>query len=134
VRTVVAALAMSLTIPLVSAMPAAAADDGLVLRYALDESSGTTAVDSSGNGHDGAFVGGVALSGSEGITLDGVNGHVTLPNDILAGLDSITVSTEVLITPTQASPYFIFGLGNPASSGSGTGYLFVTGNAYKAAI
>ncbi|MCI2959172.1 family 43 glycosylhydrolase [Agromyces atrinae] len=134
VRTVVAALAMSLTIPLVGAMPAVAADDGLVLHYALDESSGTTAVDSSGNGHDGAYVGGVTLAGSEGVALDGVNGHVTLPNDILSGLDSITVSTEVLIKPTQATPYFIFGLGNPATSGSGTGYLFVTGNAYKAAI
>jgi hypothetical protein len=66
--------------------------------------------------------------------LDGVDDHVALPSNVLAGLNSITVSTQVLVRPEQATPYFIFGLGNPATSDNGTGYLFATGNAYRAGI
>ncbi len=135
VRALVAATALSLTIPLLSTTPAfAAADDHLVARYSLDETSGTTAVDGSGHGRDASYVGGVALGGGAGATLDGVDDHVALPANILAGLDSITVSTEVLVRASQGTPYFVFGLGNPATSQSGTGYLFATGNAYRAGI
>ena len=133
-RSLVAATAFALAVPLLSATPALAADDSLVLSYALDEADGTVAVDSSGNGRDGTVVGGATHAGSAGLVLDGVNDHVALPNNVLAGLDSITVSTQVLVRPDQATPYFIFGLGNPATSNSGTGYLFVTGNAYRGGI
>ncbi|WP_152631131.1 family 43 glycosylhydrolase [Agreia bicolorata] len=133
-KSLVAATAFALAVPLLSATPALAADDSLVLSYALDETSGGVAVDSSGNGRDGTVVGGAVQSGSAGLVLDGTNDHVALPNNVLVGLDSITVSTQVLVRPEQATPYFIFGLGNPASSNSGTGYLFVTGNAYRAGI
>ena len=134
VRTLATAVAISLTIPLLGATPALAADDHLVVHYALDETTGTVAADSSGNGHNGALVGGPALTGDSGVTLDGVDDHVKLPDNILAGLDSITVSTEVLIRANQATPYFIYGLGTPATSNSGAGYLFATGNSYKTAI
>ncbi|WP_290805846.1 family 43 glycosylhydrolase [Herbiconiux sp.] len=135
IRPVVAMATLALAVPLLGTAPAAAAaDDPLVLHYALDETSGTTAVDSSGNGHDATFVGSPALGGASGVRLDGVDDYVKLPNDVLAGLDSVTVSTEVLIRSEQASPYFIFGLGNPATSNSGSGYLFATGNSYRAAI
>ncbi|KQP53843.1 family 43 glycosylhydrolase [Agreia sp. Leaf283] len=133
-RSLVAATAFALAVPLLSATPALAADDSLVLSYALDEADGTVAVDSSGNGLDGTVVGGATHAGSAGLVLDGVDDHVALPGNVLAGLDSITVSTQVLVRPEQASPYFVFGLGNPASSNTGTGYLFVTGNAYRAGI
>lgn len=128
------ALALALPLPLLSAAPAVAADDHLVVSYALDETSGTTARDTSGNGRDATYVGAPTLGGGAGVQLDGVDDYVKLPNNVLAGLDSITVSTEVLIRPEQATPYFIFGLGNPASSNSGSGYLFATGNVYRAAI
>ncbi|CAD6011234.1 family 43 glycosylhydrolase [Agreia sp. COWG] len=135
VRSLVAATAFALTVPLLSAAPAlAAADDHLVLSYALDETGGTVAVDGSGHGRDGSIVGGAMTAGSAGLVLDGVNDHVALPADVLAGLDSITVSTQVLVRAEQATPYFIFGLGNAATSNSGSGYLFATGNAYRAGI
>ena len=122
-----------LTLP---AVPAAAADDvtaGLLLRYDLTQASGTTVTDSSGNGRDGTLSGGGTWTGTGGLVLDGVDDHVKLPNNLMAGLSAITVSTDVYVEPTQATPYFIWGLGNTASSASGTGYLMASGNAFRAA-
>ncbi|HWU22394.1 MAG TPA: family 43 glycosylhydrolase [Nocardioides sp.] len=110
------------------------ADPGhLVASYALDETSGTTAADSSGNGHDGTYEGSPTLTGGEGVKLDGTDDDVKLPNNIMAGLSSITVSTDVLIRSSQATSYMIWAFGN-ATSGVGNGYLFATGDAYRAAI
>ncbi|MDQ4051592.1 MAG: family 43 glycosylhydrolase [Actinomycetota bacterium] len=121
-----------------AASPAAAAaadvTDGLVLRYDLTQVTGTTVTDSSGNGRNGTLRGGGTWTGTTGLSLDGVDDHVKLPDNVLAGLDSITISTEVYVEPTQASPYFIWGLGNTATSASGTGYLFASGNAFRAGI
>ena len=118
--------------------PAAAADvtDGLLLRYDLTQTSGTAVIDSSGNGRDGTLTGGGTWTGGTGLTLDGVDDHVKLPNNITAGLSSITVSTDVFIEPSQAGNYFIFGLGNPAvgSPASGSGYLMASGNTFRASI
>jgi len=115
--------------------PAAAADvtDGLLLRYDLTQAAGTAVTDSSGNGNDGTLVGGGTWTGGTGLALDGVDDHVKLPNNILAGLSAVTVSVDVFIENTQANPYFIWGLGNTASSGSGTGYLMASGNSFRAA-
>jgi beta-xylosidase len=119
-----------------AAISAAATDvtDGLVLRYDLDEASGTTVTDSSGNGRNGTLSGGGTWTGATGLALDGVDDHVKLPNDVMAGLSSITVSSDVYIESSQAAPFFIWGLGNTASSGSGTGYLFASGNGFRAGI
>ena len=68
-----------------------------------------------------------------GLALDGVDDHVKIPNNIAAGLASITVSVDVLVDPAQATPYFIWGLGNPATSSSGNGYLFASGDGFRAA-
>ncbi|MDY0912807.1 family 43 glycosylhydrolase [Rathayibacter festucae] len=133
-RPVVLVTALALTVPLLTAQSAAAAPaDDLILRYALDETSGTVAVDSSGKGRNGTLSGGAVASGAAGVTLDGVDDFVKLPNDVLAGLSSITVSTEVLVKPSQGTPYFIWGLGNTTNS-AGNGYLYTTGNSYKASI
>ena len=48
--------------------------------------------------------GGGTWGGASGLTLDGTDDYVKLPNNIMAGLSSITVSTEVYIEPTQATP------------------------------
>ncbi|WP_342002122.1 family 43 glycosylhydrolase [Microbacterium sp. LWH7-1.2] len=118
-----------------AAAPAMAApEDHLHLRYALDETAGTTATDSSGHGRNGIISGGAVLTGGEGVAFDGANDHVKLPDNVLAGLASITVSTEVLIKPAQITPYMIWALGNTNTSGVGDGYLFASGNAYRAAI
>lgn len=136
------AAAWSTTVALVAglllALPQAAAaaedvTDGLVLRYDLTQASGTVVTDTSGNGKDGTLTGGGTWTGATGLALDGVDDHVKLPNNIMAGLSSITVSVDVYIESTQATPFFIWGLGNPATSGAGTGYLMASGNAFRAA-
>jgi hypothetical protein len=116
-----------------SAPAHAAVDDGLVLKYNLTEAAGTVAEDSSGNGRNGVISGDATSLGSEGLQLGGTNGHVRLPNDVMRGLSSITVSTDVKIAADQGAPYFIWGMGN-TTNGTGNGYLFTTGNAYRTSI
>ncbi|MDP3890677.1 LamG domain-containing protein, partial [Nocardioides sp.] len=107
--------------------------DGLVLHYELTQTSGTTVTDASGNDRHGTLNGGGTWTGSH-LTLGGTDGHVKLPDNVMAGLDSITVTTDVFIESAQATPFFIWGLGNTATSASGTGYLFASGNAFRAGI
>ncbi|WP_127571883.1 family 43 glycosylhydrolase [Georgenia faecalis] len=116
------------------AMQPASADAALVAHYPLDETSGTVAVDASGAGRDATYVGAPALTGGGGVRLDGVDDHVRLPNDVLAGLDSVTIKAEVLVRASQGTPYFIYGFGNTDAAGVGNGYLFSSGNAYRASI
>ena len=113
--------------------PLSATDDGLVLDYPLDQASGTTVTDASGNGHDGTLVNGGTWSDGS-LTLDGTDDYVDLPDNAMAGMDAITVSMDVKMDATQATPYFIWGLGNTDSSGTGNGYLFTTGNNYRSSI
>lgn len=116
------------------ATPVEADENGLVAHYALDETTGTTAADSSGHGYDGTVSGDTAWADG-GLTLGGTNGHVKLPDNMMAGLDAISVSTEVWVDTTQSTPYFIWGLGNTGSGGVGNGYLFTTGNStYRSSI
>lgn len=112
---------------------AAEVTDGLLLHYELDQTSGSVVTDASGNGRNGTLVGGGTWTGSTGLALDGVDDHVKLPNNVLAGLSAVTVSVDVFIENSQANPYFIWGLGNTASSGAGTGYLMASGNSFRAA-
>lgn len=107
--------------------------DGLVVRYSLDQTTGSVARDVSGHGRDATVVGDATWLGTDGIRLGGTNGHLAMPDDLMRGLTEITVSTEVNIAPDQATPYFIWGLGN-TSNGAGDGYLFTTGNGYRTSI
>lgn len=137
IRAVTASLiTAALAIGGVGAASPAVADptDHLHLRYAFDQAGGATAVDSSGHGRNGEIRGGATVSGGEGLVLDGTDDEVKLPDNVLSGLSSITISTEVLIRPTQPTPYMIWALGNTDSAGVGNGYLFATGDAYRAAI
>ncbi|MFB3978823.1 family 43 glycosylhydrolase [Microbacterium proteolyticum] len=131
VPVVAALIAAPITAPL--AADAAIPTTGLVVSYPLDETSGTVARDASGNGRDATYVGGPALTGSNGARLDGTDDYVSVPNDILAGLTSITVSTDVLVRPEQSGNYFVWGLGN-TTDWYGNGYLFATGNPARAGI
>ncbi|WP_256252363.1 LamG domain-containing protein, partial [Streptomyces sp. yr375] len=106
---------------------------GLVLDYNLDETSGTVAHDSSGNGHDGTVLGTTNWGGTEGLTFDGAGTYIKVPDNIMAGLSSITVSYDVWIDPGQTGNYFTYGFGN-SSSGYGNGYLFNTGNTLHTSI
>ncbi len=131
VPVIAALVAAPLTVPLIA--NAAVPSSGLVVSYPLDETSGTVAHDASGNGHDGAYVGGPTLTGADGVSLDGADDYVSVPNDILKGLSSITVSTDVMVRPEQGGNYFIWGFGN-TTDWFGNGYLFATGNPARAGI
>ena len=115
-------------------MPAhAGLDDGLVVWYSLDQTSGSQVADLSGHGRDATVSGDTTWLGTEGLQLGGTNGFLDLPDDLMGGLDEITVSTEVKIASDQATPYFIWGLGNTTNN-AGNGYLFTTGNGYRTSI
>lgn len=139
-RRVAGGVAVTLLGALLVAVPdatGAVADEvtgGLVLSYDLTQAVGTTVPDTSGNGNDGTVNGGATGGGASGLLLDGVDDHIHLPDNLLAGLDSVTVSMDVLVDPTQATPFFLWGLGNPATSAAGTGYLFASGNSFRAGI
>lgn len=134
-RPLVLATAVALTAPLFVASAASAAPGdpaGAILRYDFASGSGTSVVDSSGNGRDGQIVGG-ATRQDGALRLDGVDDYVDLPDDLLAGITDITVEADVWIDPAQATPYFIYGLGN-TTSGAGNGYLFTSGDGYRTSI
>lgn len=107
--------------------------DGLVLRYKLDEQSGTVAVDSSGMGRDGTVNGTAGWTGGEGLRFNGSDTYIKVPDNIMAGMDSISVSFDVMIDTAQATPYFIYSFGNTSGS-YGNDYLFTTGNHFRTAI
>ncbi|MFW2514697.1 family 43 glycosylhydrolase, partial [Demequina sp. SO4-13] len=124
-----ASVGLAGSLAVAASVPAqAVAEDNLVAHYRLDEASGTVAVDSSGNGNDGTYVGGPALQGDAGVRLDGTEDYVDLPDNLVAGIESVTVSMDVLIRTSQSGNYFIWNLGNTATGESGTGYMMATGN------
>jgi len=107
--------------------------NGLLLRYKLDEASGTVAHDSSGNGRDGTVNGTANWGGDQGLGFNGSNTYIKVPNNIMAGLSSITVDFDVWTDWNVGKPYFLYGFGNTNGT-SGNGYLFSTGNQFRTAI
>lgn len=117
----------------VTTSSAATLDDGLVVRYDLTQASGTAVTDTSGNGRDGTLSGDTTWLGAEGLRLGGANGHVRLPDNVIRGLTDVTFSVQVDLAADQSVPYFLWGLGN-TRDGSGNGYLFATGDQFRASI
>ncbi|WP_406322466.1 family 43 glycosylhydrolase [Streptomyces sp. NBC_00519] len=108
--------------------------DGLALWYKLDADSGTTVSDASGNGRTGTVNGTADWSASgQGLAFNGTDTYIKVPDDVMKGMDSITVSLDVRIDSAQTTPYFLYGFGN-SSSGNGNGYLFSTGNAFRTSV
>jgi hypothetical protein len=103
----------------------------LVGWWKLDETSGTVAADSSGNGRNGTVSGTAGWNAGDGFTFSGGSSSsgnaIALPNNLLAGLDNVTVDFDVWVDPTLTGNWFVFNLGNLATYPNGTGYLFVTG-------
>ncbi|MFF4830255.1 family 43 glycosylhydrolase [Streptomyces sp. NPDC001315] len=113
---------------------AAEITDGLALRYKLDADSGSTVTDSSGNGRNGTVNGTADWSTSgQGLAFNGSDTYIKVPDDVMKGMDSITVSMDVLIDSAQTTPYFLYGFGNSSGS-SGNGYLFTTGNSFRTSV
>ncbi|MFG2281567.1 family 43 glycosylhydrolase [Streptomyces asoensis] len=132
--------AASLLVGLVGAAAPARADgtadltDGLALWYKLDATSGTTAADASGHGRDGTVVGTAGWSPTgQGLAFNGTDTYVKVPDNVMRGLDAISVAMDVRIDAGQSTPYFLYGFGNSSGS-NGNGYLFATGNSLRTSI
>lgn len=89
----------------------------------FDETSGITAVDSTGNGYNGTVTNGPAwTSGYSGnaVALDGLDDHVSLPGGVVSGHADLTISTWVMMDNVSAwSRIFDFGTGTD-------NYMFLT--------
>ena len=76
--------------------------DGLVGHWELDETSGTSLADATGNGHNGTFEGGIDVQSANGIVstairFDAVDDRVVVPdNNALDITDAITISGWVM--------------------------------------
>ncbi|MBB2948947.1 beta-xylosidase [Actinoplanes lutulentus] len=131
----VLALVMFLSVSTLGSPAQAAPEDGLLLHYRLDETSGTVATDSSGNNRNGTVLGAAAWEGAQGLRFNGADTYVKLPDNLLRDRSAVSVAFDVKIDPAQASPYFLYGFGNTdAATGYGNGYLFATGNTLRNSI
>ncbi|WP_211461177.1 LamG-like jellyroll fold domain-containing protein [Collimonas silvisoli] len=110
----------------------------LLTYLAFDDGSGTTAADSSRQGHIGTLVGGATwASGKKGgaVSLNGSNGYVSLPADIVADVSDITIAAWVYWNASSNwARVFDFGTGTnhymmlTARSGSGFARFAMTVN------
>src|SRR5438552_1924817 len=105
------------------------ADPSLVADLKMDEGTGTTAADSSGNGNTGTLMNGAAWTAGttgQGVALDGVDDYVRIPHN--AALDAYPITVAVWFKTNTNSG--IRGLVNKYASGSFNGYqiFFNNGN------
>jgi hypothetical protein len=142
IGAIVTALALTTT-------PAAALADGggpgpvqgMVAWYPLDDGAGTAATDASGHGRHGAVEGEATWDPDGGFTFSGgasgSGNAVRLPDDLISGLDAVTVAFDVLVDPAfTADAHFVVNLGNTAvgTPQSGDGYLMLETIPLRAAI
>jgi hypothetical protein len=99
--------------------------DSPLAYWRLNETTGTTANDSSGNGHDATYVGGVTLQAQgipgddndPAVTLDGANGYIDAgPN--FAFLGKVPFTIEAWILPTTIDSDFRGVMSNEFQSGT----------------
>lgn len=107
--------------------------NGLVLWYKLNSTTAANAADSSGHNNNGWISGSVDWRGEEGLAFNGTDTYIKMPDNIMSGLNSITVAFDVWIDPAMGTPYFLYGMGNTSGT-SGNGYLFSTGNQFRTGI
>ena len=123
--------------PTPTAGPTVTPGGDMVTWYKFDETSGTTAADSSGNGNNATLVNGptwVADKSGNAVNLDGSNDYVSMPTGIVSNLNDFTTATWVkLDTISTWSRIFDFGTGTSANMfltpqcGSGIRFAITTG-------
>ncbi|MFC5469585.1 LamG-like jellyroll fold domain-containing protein [Cohnella suwonensis] len=111
----------------------------LVANYLFNETSGTTAADSSGNGKNASLSGGatwVAGHAGNGVSLNGSNAYASVPTGIVSGLNDFTIATWVKVNASANwSRIFDFGTGTTtnmfltpkAGSSGGLRFAITTG-------
>ena len=104
-----------------------------ILWLTFDDSNNSSIIEDHSNyGNDASKVGGVTLSNGAA-TFNGTDGYIDLPDNLMKGVDEITVYAEVLIDEQQEGPFWIYGMGN-SKDNLGDGYLFATGLDYRNSI
>ena len=114
-----------------SATPNSMPDSSLITWYKFDQSSGTTAVDSSGYGNNGTVIGGTNATWSAGkydnaIAFSGTNttaAYVALPGNLVDNLTSMTIASWVNSSNT-ADAISLFTAG-PAAASTPTKYMMM---------
>jgi fibronectin type 3 domain-containing protein len=112
-----------------------------VLTYLkFDETSGTTAYDTTGYGWNGTLVNGTFWTAGKfgnAVSLDGVNDHVSLPTGVVSGLTDFTIATWVYLNRVDTwTRVFDFGTGTgvnmfltPRSGSETVRFAITTGGA-----
>ncbi|MBX3427545.1 MAG: alginate lyase family protein [Pirellulales bacterium] len=105
-------------------------------RWKLDESSGVSATDASGNGWTGTLFNGPTWTAARienGVNLDGSNDYVSVPNGVVNGLTDFTISAWVSLDVSSTwMRVFDFGSGTNVNmfltpkNGSGTVQFAIT--------
>lgn len=101
-------------------------------QYTFNHPAGAVVVSDSVGNQDGTVVGGGTYDGSR-LALDGISGYVNLPNDIVVGLQSVTIEAWVVDIGSRGWAR-IFDFGNSTggedftlgSGTSGTQYMFLS--------
>ncbi|MBB2975521.1 hypothetical protein FHX49_001087 [Microbacterium endophyticum] len=101
-------------------------DGGLIAEYALDQTSGSTVPNTAPDTKFGAaqVQGAASWLDGEGLSLDGSDDWVQLPDNLITGLDALSVSIQVKLTPGVGGNSWLWGFGNSVN-GAGDGYVFV---------
>ena len=102
-RTVAGALLLAGAVTLSAS--AQNVQDGLVAYWALNESSGDTAVDSTANGHDGTLMGDPEWAPGHfggGLEFDGIEDEVVVPFDAALNTETFTVTAWANVEPGSA--------------------------------
>nr|WP_233566685.1 DUF5695 domain-containing protein [Cohnella endophytica] len=109
----------------------------VIANYLFNESTGTTAADSSGNGKNATLTGGtswVAGHAGNALGLNGTNAYASLPSGIVSNVNDFTISTWVKLTAlSDWARIFDFGTGTsnymflaPRAGGSGLRFAITT--------
>ena len=89
--------------------------------------SNTNANDDYGTAN-GTAVGGATFT-TNGVTLDGISGYISLPPGLVSNLTAVTFETWATFG-TITNNSFLFGFGNTDGSGFGENYIFCTPHGY----
>ena len=89
--------------------------NGLVGWWKFDETNGTVAYDSSGNGNDGNLTNGPTWANGKiggALSFDGVDDRVSVPNTALSGLNDLTINLWTKLVNGSQSHFFLSGASN----------------------